>query len=86
MEAVCPEKVTKDNNGYRDYAQLMESFTSYDAATTGGPSTNTFPVSLHKLLNEVERLGMESIIGWRPNGRCILVHDPDAFEKYILPM
>jgi hypothetical protein len=88
MKAVHHEKVIRDGSGYRDYAQLMEgnTFSCDAAATTGVPNTSAFPVSLHRLLSEVERLGMESIICWRPNGRCIIVHDPDAFEKYILPM
>jgi hypothetical protein len=45
----------------------------------------SFPGKLYRLLAEVERAGNTHIISFTPNGRGILIHDPEAFMTDIAP-
>jgi hypothetical protein len=50
-------------------------------------STNTllkeeaFPVKLYKLLEEVEQVGEESVIGWSSDGLKFTVYQPKVFAQ-----
>jgi hypothetical protein len=68
---------------FRDYAHVKrEDFAFHDDSS----KSSMFPVRLHDLLSEVERLGWEWIVGWCPHGRSLLVRDQNAFEDKILPL
>jgi hypothetical protein len=69
-------------SAYHDYADVMDDKT----ISVSKRKEKTFPVRLHVLLSEVERLGMDWIVGWCPHGRSIIIKDQNAFERDILPL
>ena len=49
------------------------------------PATAQFPVDLQRMLNTVEQLGMDDIVGWQNNGASFVVHKKDEFENQVMP-
>jgi hypothetical protein len=43
-----------------------------------------FPWRLHKMLELVEKEGLEEIVSFLPDGRSFKVHDPSRFEKGLM--
>jgi len=73
------------NHDYRDYSQVTKEFE--ESQFTNDPQHEpTFPVKLHYLLSELEKDGLEAIVGWQVHGRCFVVRDQARFAKEILPM
>lgn len=50
-----------------------------------GDLYNSFPWTLHKLLEETETSGNQSIVSWTSNGNAFKVHRRNEFMKKILP-
>lgn len=51
---------------------------------SGGPDTSTlFPFVLHKLLEDAELQGFDSIVSWRPSGRSFKIHNKEAFVDQV---
>jgi HSF-type DNA-binding len=48
-------------------------------------ATAQFPVDLQRMLNAVESMGMQDIIGWQNNGASFVVHKKEQFEKQVMP-
>lgn len=44
-----------------------------------------FPWRLHQILDDMERIGDNSIISWQPDGRHFQVHNPSLFMSQIVP-
>lgn len=44
-----------------------------------------FPSVLHRLLDEVEEMGLSHIVSWSSHGRSFVVYDQDAFVRYVMP-
>lgn len=77
---------------YRDHANVTEDELEgiaemREAKNSGGPrSDRTFPIRLHYLLSELERDGLDHIIGWQLHGRCFVIRKPQEFVDVILPV
>ena len=56
-------------------------------SSSNGTSNPTamFPHKLHKMLEDVEKEGNESIISWLPDGKSFKVHDREKFEQDLMP-
>lgn len=67
---------------YQDHSHDISYATQRKAK---GGVTNPFPNKLYKMLNDVEKCGLEHIVSWAPHGRCFLVHKSDEFVDKILP-
>lgn len=48
-------------------------------------SNQRYSLQLHFMLEELEKDGMDHIVGWQPHGRAFVVHKQDEFVR-ILPM
>jgi hypothetical protein len=46
----------------------------------------SFPLNLALMLESVEPLGLSHIVSWLPSGQSFVIHDPDQFLKFVLPM
>mmetsp|Transcript_6207 Transcript_6207/g.9123 ORF Transcript_6207/g.9123 Transcript_6207/m.9123 type:complete len:221 (-) Transcript_6207:119-781(-) len=44
-----------------------------------------FPEKLHRLLTEVEAIGLSDVISFIANGKAFAIHKPDKFFKEIVP-
>eukprot|EP00429_Kryptoperidinium_foliaceum_P072829 CAMPEP_0176052128 /NCGR_PEP_ID=MMETSP0120_2-20121206/25918_1 /TAXON_ID=160619 /ORGANISM="Kryptoperidinium foliaceum, Strain CCMP 1326" /LENGTH=194 /DNA_ID=CAMNT_0017385569 /DNA_START=550 /DNA_END=1134 /DNA_ORIENTATION=+ len=44
-----------------------------------------FPFKLHKILEDADAQGLDSIISWHPDGKSFKVHDKEQLEKQVLP-
>jgi HSF-type DNA-binding len=49
------------------------------------PQPISFPIKLFRMLEEVEREGIQSIVGWNPDGKSFQVYDHERFVKEVLP-
>lgn len=86
-----PNATRKVEHHYRDHANVIEEEGGSDdlvpESKGGGPrSDRTFPVRLHYLLSELERDGLDHIIGWQQHGRCFIIRKPHEFVELILPV
>jgi hypothetical protein len=43
-----------------------------------------FPVKLHSMLDDMERMGNEGIVSWNEDGRSFSVHDPKNFAHTMI--
>lgn len=50
----------------------------------GRGTESAFPVKLHKVLEDAEKQGLDSIVSWQPHGRCFLVKNQSEFVQRIL--
>jgi len=76
----------KVEHNYRDYASVPGD----DAERQNGGKTSRshtkFPVRLHAMLHELEVEGLDHICSWQIHGRCFVVHKPEEFANYVLPL
>jgi hypothetical protein len=84
MESSTPLSATRAA-AYHDYADVMEDKTK-EKKSFSKRKEKTFPVRLHYLLSEVERLGIDWIVGWCPHGKSFVLKDQNTFEHDILPL
>ena len=47
-----------------------------------GP-TVSFPMKLHKMLDNAEQCGYQNIISWLPDGRSFKIHDPEGMVSIL---
>ena len=45
----------------------------------------SFPMQLHRVLDELEDLGYTHIISWQPHGRAFIIRDRSLFQRDIMP-
>jgi hypothetical protein len=45
-----------------------------------------FPLKLHRMLEDAEKLDVSKVVSWNCHGRAFTVHDPKIFVKVVLPM
>lgn len=64
-----------------DYVAVHELL---QKAGGGACIDQSFPLKLHYMLNEMEKDGQDSIVGWQPHGRCFLVKNQKLFVEKIL--
>jgi HSF-type DNA-binding len=53
-----------------------------------GGVVEPFPQKLHRVLSELARSGdpaLENVVSFLPHGRAFHIHEPDTFEKSLLP-
>jgi hypothetical protein len=43
-----------------------------------------FPVKLHSMLDDAERMGNEGIVSWNEDGLSFSVHDPKKFAQKMM--
>lgn len=48
-------------------------------------SNDSFPMKLHRILDEVEKEGLAHIISWQPHGRAFIIQDTALFTRIIMP-
>lgn len=44
-----------------------------------------FPLKFHRVLEEIEQEGLDSIISWVSHGRAIKIHNPSMFVTDVMP-
>jgi len=75
----------------KDHPQMIDSQwqgTAMEAKTEDlkwGNKSLRFPWKLHEMLDESEKMGLDSIVSWLPDERSFKVHDPDTFVQDIMP-
>ena len=50
----------------------------------GSASQLSFPLKLHRILDQAEKDGKKDVISWLPHGKAFLVHDVDRFVNEIM--
>jgi hypothetical protein len=48
-------------------------------------TTQTFPMKLLAVLEQIELDGLSDVIGWQPHGRCFCIHKNKEFVEYVMP-
>ena len=48
-------------------------------------AAKSFPMQLHRVLDEIEDLGYGHIISWQPHGRAFIIRDRFLFQRDIMP-
>mmetsp|Transcript_18068 Transcript_18068/g.32564 ORF Transcript_18068/g.32564 Transcript_18068/m.32564 type:complete len:425 (+) Transcript_18068:327-1601(+) len=48
-------------------------------------TTQTFPMKLHSVLEQIEKDGYGDVVGWQPHGRCFCIRKTKEFVEYIMP-
>lgn len=46
---------------------------------------DSFPMKLHRILDEVEKEGLAHIVSWQPHGRAFIIRDAALFSRIIMP-
>lgn len=85
---------------YHDYSmmtpQVVEQFLEENERVKGmhecsnsvkkkrGGITETFPVKLHQILDQIEGTELSSILSWQPHGRAFIVHNQYRFVEVRL--
>lgn len=59
-----------------------------DAGTKPRPTAlNKFPLQLHDMLDDAQKLRFQDIVSWHPDGKSFVIHDPHSMtivlEKYF---
>jgi hypothetical protein len=44
-----------------------------------------FPWRLHQMLEDIEKMGDESVVSWLPDGNHFQVHNPQLFMQRVIP-
>lgn len=75
------------NVSYSDYSNELPLPEERDcwAMSTRTTSTPVFPLKLHETLTQIEKDGLDDIIGWLPHGRSFKIHKQKEFTEIILP-
>lgn len=85
MDAFNSKRISHEYTDYGLEAALMEG--QHPRRKSGTPSHNdSFPVHLHWMLEETEKVGLSSVVEWSPHGRAFNVHNRDDFVEKVLPM
>lgn len=82
--AVAPDGQDKGNNRV---VERTESSPTMQSALPVSDFTNQFPWRLHRMLKEVKKENLDSIISWLPGGEqnTFKVHKKDEFVEHIMP-
>ncbi|KAL7470565.1 hypothetical protein ACHAXS_010811 [Conticribra weissflogii] len=48
-------------------------------------SIDSFPMKLHRILDQIEAEGLAKIVSWQPHGRAFLIRDYSLFVSVIMP-
>jgi hypothetical protein len=76
-------------HNYHDYSQETPSAADFAPQKGGRSGKNgiysTFPVLLHRLMEDAEPKGFSNIVNWQNHGRAFLIHDSSAFVELVLP-
>ena len=67
----------------QQYAASASSATS-SAAVAATTANVTFPMRLHRLLQDATKFGFEDIICWQPGGKSFKVNHPERFAAEIM--
>lgn len=70
---------------YRDLLNEADSETSDHKSISNSISDDSFPMKLHRILDEVEKEGLAHIISWQPHGRAFIIRDTALFSRIIMP-
>lgn len=68
-----------------NYHDLVNEPYSSCVNESSGLSDDSFPMKLHRMLNEIENEGNAHIISWQPHGRAVLIRDMALFTRIIMP-
>ena len=81
------------HHDYHDYSRiygsdLVERLASlpHPPHSRGQRIDTCFPSLLHRMLNDVEALGLSDAVSWSPHGRAFAVHNPRIFAERVLPL
>lgn len=90
-----PGVTTKKNqrlfvqHNYKDHShEVPETAEELALVRPGAPERTVsaaFPLKLHEILSDIERDGLEDIVGWLPHGRSFKIHNQKEFVDKILP-
>jgi len=67
----------KATQSYRDHASVT-------IPSDGRRSTPSFPLKLHKILQQIEEDGHGDIMSWQPHGRCFIIRKTTEFNNSLL--
>ncbi|KAL9186511.1 hypothetical protein ACHAXT_005749 [Thalassiosira profunda] len=69
-----------------DYHDLSLAPDAADPKAKGDApgGAESFPVKLHRILEEADARGESHIISWQPHGRAFRIHDPRAFTDHVM--
>jgi hypothetical protein len=48
-----------------------------------GRASQTFPMKLHSVLEQVEADGFAHIVSWQSHGRCFVIHKPNVSDSSL---
>ena len=76
-------------HNYQDHSHEMPTTEEELALVRPGAPERTlsaaFPLKLHEILSNIERDGLEAIVGWLPHGRSFKIHQQNEFVEQVLP-
>jgi hypothetical protein len=87
-----PGKTAKQNDrhfvihNYHDHAnENKDEEDSQDSSDRKGGVSVSFPIKLHRILDQVAAEGLSHIISWQPHGRCFVIRKPKEFADHVMP-
>jgi len=69
---------------YRDFSNVADEEVRLNFNNMVGRTQETFPVKLHKIIDQIERDGLSSIISWCPHGRAFKIYNNTLFIKVVI--
>ena len=69
---------------YRDLSMLTDEQVEIKFKSMVGRSQESFPVKLYKVIDQIERDGLSSIISWSQHGRAFRIHNNTLFVKEVM--
>ena len=70
-------------HNYHDLLNEPDSMSSENESSR--LSDDSFPMILHRMLDEVEKEGFAHVISWQPHGRAFIIRDASLFSRIIMP-
>ena len=68
---------------YRDLPMMTDAQVQLTFSTMVGRTQESFPVKLHKVIDQIERDGLSSIMSWSPHGRAFKIHNKLFVEEVM---
>jgi hypothetical protein len=85
LMGITSSRVTSSSNSSSSLRQGLESSWQADGAYVPGVVPETFPMTLHRLLVDLDSRGAEFIASFLPHGRAFVIKRVEAFERDVMP-
>ena len=69
---------------YRDFSKVADEEVRIKFSSMVGRSQESFPIKLHKIIDQIERDGLSSILSWCAHGRAFKIHNNTLFVKDVM--